>query len=232
MVDPIQARMTQLPPPWISRIVARGGQLGQSNELRKVLGEPIPQPANLNTLRPEVAAMFAPNGVLERIRKKLGRLTKKKGNKIIAAHNTVACVDEDDNVYVGVEFLQKFGDDEDLLAGILAHEWGHMVSDLPRGGDFSHFTWDQLFALRRDEEAYADGFAGRAIFCMGYRPDSMIGFLDEVQKKRNKKLPTLKYHNTATRKAILKEAWALCKRVSETAQKGFPFKSGRLLVEG
>lgn len=231
MVDPIQARTTRLPPPWISRIVAQGGQLGSSNEIRKVLGEPIPRSADLNTLRPEIAAMFAGGGVLEKIRKKLGKLTKKKGNKIIPAHNTVACVDEEDNVYVGVEFLEKFGHDEDLLAGILAHEWGHMVSDLPRGGDFSHLTWEQLFELRKDEEAYADGFAGRALYCLGYKKEPMGEFLETMHKRRNKKLPLLKYHNTATRVAILQESYALCERVAETAQKGFPFKSGRLIAD-
>ncbi len=231
MINPIGSKLTQLPPPWISRIVAQGGQLGQSNEIRKVLGEPIPQQAALHTLKPEIAAMFASGGVLERIRKKLSKLTKKKGNKIIPAHNTVACVDEENNVYVGVEFLEKFGEDENLLAGILAHEWGHMMSDLPRDGDFSHMTWDQLFELRRDEEAYADGFAGRAVFCMGYKVDAMADFLKKTQKKKDKKIPTLKYHNVATRTAILRESYALCERVSETAQKGFPFKRGRLLAD-
>src|SRR3989338_8507123 len=221
MIDPINPKMTTLPPLWMSRVIASSPNISNSEEIRKLLGEPIPRLADPTRLKPEIAAMFASGGVLERIRSKLGTLTRKKGKKLVPAHNTIACVDDDDTLYVGVEFLEQFGSDEALLAGILAHEWGHMMSDLPRDVDWNGLTWDQLFEIRRDEEAFADGFAGRVLFLMGYPAEPMIAFLEKLEKKRNPKLPTLKYHNTATRKAILKEAHATEQRAVEVARKLF-----------
>lgn len=219
MVDRIDTKFTRLPPAWISRAARASGNIGQSEEIRKLLGEPIPQQADLNRLLPRVAEMFEANGILERLAKKLAAFSRRRHKKIIPAHNTIASVDEENNVYVGVEFLEKYGEDEALLAGILAHEWGHMVSDLPRGMNWSHLTWEELHQLRRDEEADADGFAGRLLYLMGYLPDKMMDFLRGIQKKRNPKLPSVKYHNTATRLAILKAAFEAQARAFETAEK-------------
>lgn len=218
MVDRIDNKSMRLPPAWMSRVSA-GGNIGNSEELRKILGEPLPRLADPRTLDPEIAAMFAGGGVLDRIAKKLGAFSRRRHKKILPAHNTIACVDDTDTIYVGVEFLEKHGDDEALLAAILAHEWGHMISDLPKGANWSHLTWEQLFELRKEEEAYADGFAGRALYLMGYATDSMIGFLKKLQKKRNPKLPQLKYHNTATRVAILQASFEAQERAFETAKR-------------
>lgn len=219
MVDRIDAKLTNLPPLWISRATTSAGNIGQSEEIRKLLGEPIPRPADLNRLRPDIVALFAAGGVLQRLAKKLAGFSKRKHKKIIPSHNTIAAVDEENNLYVGVEFLEKYGEDEALLAGILAHEWGHMVSDLPKGVNWSRLTWEELHQLRRDEEAYADGFAGRALYLMGYKTGSMTEFLKELKKKRNPKLPVLKYHNTATRVAILEASYEAQERAFETAEK-------------
>ena len=231
MVNRIENKLLDLPPAWISRASSRSGNIGQSEQIRKMLGEPIPSKADLAKLPPKIADMFAPNGVLERIAKKLRHFSKRNNKKIIAAHNTVACVDDENNVYVGIEFLEKYGDDENLLAGILAHEWGHMVSTLPRGVNWSHLTWEELYEMRRSEEADADGFAGRAIYLMGYKPESMMEFLKVLDQKRNKKLPHVKYHNTATRVAILKACYEAQERAFDTAQK-MDFKPKRLISIG
>lgn len=240
MVDRIDTKFTRLPPTWISRATRASGNIGQSEEIRKLLGEPIPRAADLNTLSPEIASMFAPNGILERIAKKLRNFSKRKHKKIIPAHNTVASVDEEDNLYVGVEFLENFGGNEELLAGILAHEWGHIVSDLPKGKDWSHLTWDELFDLRKEEEAYADGFAGRMLYLMGYKTDGMIEFLKKTKEKKEKlKLADVKYHNTATRVAILQASFEAQERAFETAEKlfsdpkaNFQIKPKRILGQG
>ena len=219
MVDRIDSKMTGLPPLWISRATTAAGNIGQSEEIRRLLGEPIPRPADLNKLNPNVAAMFAGGGILERLAKKLGLFARRKHKKIIPSHNTIACVDDENNIYVGVEFLEKFGEDEELLAGILAHEWGHMISTLPKGMNWNHLNIEQLQELRREEEAYADGFAGRALYLMGYKTDSMIDFLKMLKRKRNPKLPNVKYHNTATRVAILQASYEAQERAFETAEK-------------
>ncbi|MBI4125469.1 MAG: hypothetical protein HY466_06040 [Deltaproteobacteria bacterium] len=219
MVDRIDTKFTRLPPAWLSRAARTSGNIGQSEEIRKLLGEPIPQRADINQLPPRIAEMFDSNGILERLAKKLASFSKRRHKKIVPARNTIASVDEDNNVYVGVEFLEKYGDDEDLLAGILAHEWGHMISDLPKGMNWSHLTWEELHQLRRDEEADADGYAGRALYLMGYKPEQMMDFLRQLQKRRNPKLPSIKYHNTATRLAILKASFEAQARAFETAEK-------------
>ena len=221
-VEKISTLVSGLPPAWISRAVSRGGAMGNAEEIKKLLGEPIPQVVDPKDLPPEIAAFFGVGGLLERLRKKLALFSRKKGRKILPAKNTIASVDEEDNIYVGVDFLAQYGDDEELVAGIIAHEWGHMMSDLPRGVDWSHLTWDQLHALRRDEEADADAFAGRVLFLMGYSPETMIAFLKERDKRRKeKKLPCHKYHNHATRAAILRESYEAVRRAMEVARKLF-----------
>lgn len=226
-IDKIGSSILGLPPAWISRAVSRGGAMSNTDEIRKLLGEPIPRVVDQSTLRPEIAAFFAQGGLLERLRKKLSIFSRKKGGKILPAHGTIASVDEDDNLYVGVDFLEQFGSDEQLVAGIVAHEWGHMMSDLPRGVDWSHLTWDELHSMRRDEEADADGFAGRAMFLMRYSVEPMIKFLEELDKLKKEKtkakeeLACHKYHNLATRIAILRESYEAEKRALETARRIF-----------
>jgi len=237
-IDKISSATTSLPPTWMSRIVAAGGHVGNATEIKKLLGEPIPQIIDPNRLPPHIAEMFEPGGILDRMRRKLALISRKRGRKIIPARNTIASVDEEDNLYVGVDFLEKFGDNEALIAAILAHEWGHMMSDLPRGVDWSHLSWDQLHAIRREEEADADGFAGRALFLMGYPPDAMVKFLKDIDKKRDKSIPCHKYHNTPTRVEILKQSYEAEKRAMEVARRLFfgsretgP-KIGRVLSSG
>lgn len=226
-IEKVNTQLVGLPPAWMSRAAQRGGAMGNAAEIRKLLGEPIPQLVDLKNLSPEIAKFFGPRGLLERLRRKLSLISRKKGGKIFAATNTIASVDEDDNLYVGVDFLAAFGGNEELIAGILAHEWGHMMSDLPRHVDWSHLTWDELFALRRDEEGDADGFAGRAMFLMGYSPEQMIDFLKVMdQRRKDKKLPCHKYHNHPTRAAILRESYEAERRAMEVARRLF-FSSGR-----
>lgn len=218
--------MLGLPPAWISRAVSRGGAMSNTDEIRKILGEPIPRILEQSTLRPEIAAFFASGGLLERLRKKLSIFSRKKGGKIFPAKGTIASVDEDDNLYVGVDFLEQFGENEELIAGILAHEWGHMMSDLPRHVDWSHLTFDQLHAMRRDEEGDADGFAGRAMFLMGFSVEPLVEFLDKLDRQKKMKkyaneLACHKYHNNATRAAILRESYAAEERAFETAKRIF-----------
>lgn len=221
-IEKINTKLVGLPPAWMSRVVHGGKALGNADEVRKALGEPIPRAADPRTLPSEILAFFGPRGLLERLRKKLALISRKRGGKIIPAHNTIASVDEEDNLYVGVEFLASCGRDEALVAGILAHEWGHMMSDLPRHVDWSHLTWEELFKLRREEEGDADGFAGRALFLLGISPEPLIAFLKENDRRRKeKKLPSHKYHNHATRTAILRESYEAERRALEFARRLF-----------
>lgn len=221
MINKIDSALVSLPPNWMSRIVAGNRPLGTMDEIRKLLGEPIPQLADLDSLSPEIAALFGRGGKLERIRRKLATISGKKGRAILPAHNTIAAVDEEDNLYVGVEFLAACEGDDDIIAGVLAHEWGHMVSDLPRGVDWSHLTWEELFALRREEEAGADAYAGRAMYRLGYDVERLTHFFVQLDGKR-KRAKTVKYHDTPVRIAILRQAFAAEQRTDESARKLFP----------
>lgn len=240
VVGRISSGQLNLPPNWINRVQTERSTLVNSNEIKKVLGEPIPRAVDPQKLPPHIVEMFEPNGVLEKIRAKLARIRKdrnkrKKGGAFIPCEGTIASVDEDGNVYVGVSFLEQFGHDEDLLAGILAHEWGHMMSDIPFNVDWNKLTWDELHAMRRDEEGDADGFAGRALFLMGYSPDSMIDFLHLLEKKRkDKNLQTHKYHNNATRIEIVKQSFNAAKRSMADAKQifGDKVKLGKVLGDG
>ncbi len=210
-----------LPPAWLSRVTAGNKALGTQPEVRKLLGEPIPRLADPRTLAPQIAAMFRKGGLLDRIRRKLATLSRKRGGQIFAAHNTIAAVDGDDNLYIGVEFLEACQGDEATIAGILAHEWGHMVSDLPRDVDWSHLSWEELFALRREEEAGADAYAGRALYQMGYAIEPVASFLDSLEQKRKKRkgLKTVKYYSTETRIAILHAGFQAEQRIEASARK-------------
>lgn len=239
-IEKINTQLVGLPPAWMSRVIQGGRALGNAEEIRKLLGEPIPQLVDPQTLSDKIAAFFGSKGLLERLRRKLSLISRKKGGRIIPAKNTIASVDEDDNVYVGVDFLAQYGENEALIAGILAHEWGHMMSDLPKHIDWSHLTWDELYELRRNEEGDADGFAGRAMFLMGYSAENMVAFLKEMDRRRKeKKLPSHKYHNHATRAAILRESWEAELRAMEVAKKlflsmglGGGVKIGRIIGAG
>ncbi len=221
MVNRVDNSSLSLPPAWLSRVSAGNRALGTQPEVRKLLGEPIPRLADPRVLAPQIAAMFRKGGLLDRIRRKLAVISRKKGGHIFAAHDTIAAVDGDDNLYVGVEFLEACQGDESVIAGILAHEWGHMVSELPRDVDWSHLSWEELFALRREEEAGADAYAGRALYQMGYEVEPVAGFLATLEKKRRKKnhITTVKYYPTETRMAILRAGFAAEQRIEESARK-------------
>ncbi len=213
----------QLPPNWMSRQIGGGGGIASEAEVRKSLGDAVPRLADLARLSPQLLAMFGKGGVLERIRKKLATLSRKSGRRILAAHNTVAAVDADDDLYVGVEFLQACAGNEDIIAGIMAHEWGHMTSDLPRDADWSEFSWDELFEMRRDEEASADAYAGRALYKMAYDVEPLVGFLSQLDRNRKnaERIKSLKYYSVETRAAILREAYAAERRLAHSARKLF-----------
>ena len=222
MIKKVPSATVGLPPLWMARIIATTGNIGNAEEIRKkfrkLLGEPKPKEVDLEDVPPEIAALFTQSGMLQRIRKKLETITKKPAKRLAATKGRVACIDEDDVVYVGVDFLEKYKNREDLVAGILAHEWGHMVSNLPPEQELDNMTLDELLAFSRDEEAGADSFAGRALYLMGYSVGDMVEFLKNLEKIE-KKIKSKKYHPADIREAILKEAFAAQKKSEETARR-------------
>lgn len=225
-IEKISTMLSGLPPSWMNRISGNGAPATPTETaIRKMLGEPIPRVIDPASLPPEMAQLFGALGMLRRIQKKLSLLSRRPGGLILPAKGTIACVDDNANIYMGVEFLESHAKEEDLIAGIMAHEWGHIVSDLPQNANWDHLTWDDLFALRREEESYADAYAGRMLHKMGYAVARFAGFLDELTKFEDK-LETHKYYAPALRAEIVRQAFAAEMRLVDSARKLFSASSG------
>ena len=195
------------------------------------LGQPVGPEAKKSVLEipplvvdptqfPELMAMFATHGSLQRKRRRLKTLSGQNA-RLLLAKNTVGAADNRGNVYLGVEFLKEFGQNDELVASVMAHEWGHLLSDLSRYQNVDHLTWEEIYQIRREEEAAADAFCGRMISQLGYKPDSIIEFL----KKADLHSPTVKYYAAPIRAAIILEGYTLQEDRSTVARKIFTKKS-------
>jgi hypothetical protein len=171
---------------------------------QKTLGDPLPKRADLADLPHRLRQAFSYEGILRKVERKLNALTGERYEIVPAAGDRV-CIDEKGKVFVGVEFVAENVSQEALLAGVLAHEWGHFPtrSKLPR--DLSHLTWEEVYRLRRGEETKADMFCGRALFMLGYPCEPMIQYLKAHEDPKNK---TSKYHSVASRIKIIRATHA------------------------
>lgn len=179
---------------------------------RKHFGEPIPDVADIRK-NPLMLDLFSRLGMLARLQRKLNTFSRKKG-RIVPAKKTIACAlraceetDGQDVVFAGVEFLETYQGEEETIAGVLAHEWGHLLSDWTEGLDPDAMSWEEIFEMRKDEEASADAYAGKLLFQMGYSTKGMIRFLDKIQKKE-----CIKYHSPGTRAEIIRRAFEETRR--------------------
>lgn len=163
----------------------------------KTIGETPPVPVALAELG-ALAALFSKGGLVSKLKRRLNKLKGKKCH-VTPAKGTIACVDSNDLVYLGVEFLEEFQDQEDVIAGVMAHEWGHTCTDRPKSEDIQHLNWNEIFDLRKSHEVLADEISGRMLALMGYPPDGLIAFLKREQKATH----NLKYHDTETRAQII-----------------------------
>lgn len=171
---------------------------------KKSLGEPPPRLADIsqNLL---IQSMLGGYGIVDRLRKKLKTISGRDA-KIVPAHATIAMASQEEGlVYVGIEFLEEYQGQDEVIAGVLAHEWGHLIEELPPGFDAELLNYDQLWELRREKEAEADAFAGRALHQIGYSPQGFIKLL----KASKGKIHTQKYFSVATRVAIVERAYRM-----------------------
>ncbi len=173
----------------------------------KHFGEAIPDIADIRN-NPVLMNLFSRLGMLYRLQKKLNVLSRKNA-RIVPAKKTIACAlrgceetDGQDVVFAGVEFLEDHQHEEATVAGVVAHEYGHLLSDWNKGLNPDDFSWEEIFEMRKEEEAAADGYAGKMLYQMGYKPEGMIQFLNKIQKKE-----CHKYHSPATREAIIRRAF-------------------------
>lgn len=178
-----------------SRPVDSGAQ-GVDQVGKKTLGETPPVLLSLSEIG-NLASLFAASGMIGRLRKKLNYLKKKKC-KVVPAKGTIACVDDEDTVFLGVDFLEKYQDDEETLAGVLAHEWGHACALKPNDEELQKMSWNQIFETRKSHEVLADEISGRLLYMMGYTTKGITRFLSRQKDTHN-----LKYHDNKTRIKII-----------------------------
>lgn len=202
-------------PPWLKR----NSSTSKSTEGKpqaKTLGEVPPVVEQLEK-HPDLTVHFAHYGLLQRLRRKLKQLTGQDA-KIVLAKNTVAAADNQGVVYIGVDFLRDYQNNEALIAGVLAHEWGHLISNLQQLGSLDHLSWEEVFQLRREEEASADAFCGRMLAMMDYSADPICNFLQEAKNGAD----SVKYYAAPIRAAIIREAYQRHSGRKQMTRKLFP----------
>lgn len=197
-----------------------GATTSSGTEATKSIGETPPKIVDLNSLG-TLAALFGRGGTVSKLKRRLNKL-KGKRCKVVPAVGTIACVDDNDIVYLGVGFLQEYAGVEDVLAGVMAHEWGHASALKPRPHDLSQLNWDEIFELRRAHEVLADEQSGRLLALMGKRPDKFIAFLLRDRNRTH----NLKYHDPETRAAVIKQGFEGEMRKIKLANDLFPSSQG------
>lgn len=186
-------------PTWLKR---------DSGSTKKTSGKPAPKTlgdvapvVEKREHHPDLEELFDHYGLLQKLRRKLKQLSGQDA-KIVLAKNTIGAADNKGVVYLGVEFLRANRNNYPLIAAVMAHEWGHLISNMVKLGSLEHLSWEQIYALRRDEEASADVFCGRMLAMMGYPTEPICEFLHAAQEGN----PTVKYYAAPIRAAIIVEA--------------------------
>lgn len=170
-------------------------------ETVKNFGETPPVALSMSEIG-ALASLFSTGGMVSKLKRRLNKLKDKKC-RVIPAKGTIACVDSNDLVYLGVDFLREYHAQEDVIAGVMAHEWGHTCTDRPTQKDLKQLNWDEIFDLRRSHETLADEISGRLLALMGYRADRLIEFL----KRDTGRTHNHKYHDVKTRAQIILNGW-------------------------
>ncbi len=199
MISRVETGLSQLNS-WMRTANPIGQAISHPSEItKKSIGEVPPQIVDASNY-PQLAAMLTQYGMISVIRRKLITLSGQKG-KIVLAKNTVGAADNKGQVYLGVEFLQENQNNSSIIAGVMAHEWGHLASAIAKYG-YDKLSWDEIFEIRREEEAFADAFCGRHMPLMGYSVEPLVEFL----LKDKDRLGSHKYYKPETRAHILRRA--------------------------
>lgn len=202
-------------PTWMKRDTA-ASKRSEGKPQPKTLGEVPPVVEKLEN-HPDLAEHFDHYGILQKIRRKLKMLSGQDA-KVVLARNTVGAADNKGVVYIGVEFLRENWRNEALMGAVMAHEWGHLISNMAKAGNLDHLSWDEIFGLRREEEAAADTFCGRMLAMMGFPTEPICEFLKNAEKGNE----TVKYYAAPIRAAIIQEAHRRHGERKQMTKKIFP----------
>lgn len=193
-------------------VVQTGGSVSGTDQ--KTLGETPPVVLDLSQIG-TLAVLFGKTGLITRLARRLNYLKNKKC-RVVPATGTTACVDDDDIVYLGVEFLKSHLKDVSTIAGVMAHEWGHACAMKPRHESVQKMNWNQIFELRRAHETLADETSGRLLYLLGYTPEGLMRFL-----RRGKETHNLKYHSSEIRARVVAYGFEAEKRKGVLAKQLF-----------
>ncbi|MDO8519171.1 MAG: hypothetical protein Q7T11_03290 [Deltaproteobacteria bacterium] len=194
--------------------VVQGGG-GVDSAATKSLGETPPVVLELSQIG-ALAALFGKTGFITRLKRRLNYLKNKKCT-IVPAQGGNACVDDEDVVYVGVDFIKAYLKEPETIAGVLAHEWGHACALRPQKDSIQKLNWNQIFELRRAHETLADEISGRLLYMLGYTSDGLVRFLT-----RGKETHNLKYHAPEIRAQVVRYGFEAEKRKAALAKQLFP----------
>jgi len=139
--------------------------------------------------------------------------------EIELADHELAMIDDKGTIYLGAEFLERYGDDDEVLAGVLGHEVGHRPKTWPKVPADVRLTVAERQQLAREEEGKADWFAGRALAELGYAPDQICRLLKHLDGRGN---PSKEYYHVNTRIEIIREAFGSQQRRRKTLKSMFP----------
>ncbi len=207
------------------RKTARRGAAPSDGLQQKNFGEKPPSPADISK-DPELMKLFSQRGLVGWLEDKIKRASRHKGYIIPAEDITAMAMphipgkQDGNKVFLGTEFVRKNQSNPDLIAGVLAHEWGHLISDFLIGRNAEDMDWGRINELRREEESYADAYAGRLLYLIGHKPDDLIKHLAAHE------CCSPKYFNFETRKAIILTAFNEQIRRQETAARIFAPNGG------
>jgi len=180
--------------------------------VQKTLGDPPPALADIREFPDHVRQSFAYDGLLRMIERKLNALTGEK-YAIVPAQGDRVCIDEQGRVFVGRLFMEENFQNHPLVAGVLAHEWGHFPTRRQKR-NLDALSWDEVYKIRRQEETLADMFCGRALFMLGYPIEPLINYLKKHENPNDK---SPKYHTAESRGRVIVTTYGSQKKRSSMA---------------
>jgi hypothetical protein len=173
---------------------------------------PIVDPAHY----PMLAAQIA---LLKKYRSKLSTMAGDDEDEypMVLADGTIAMIDAEGRIYMGVRFLAEHGDEPATLVGVLAHEIGHRPKRWSQYRIERELSREEMQAICREEEAKADTFAGMALAEMELSPEPMIELLSVLEER-----PHPEYFPAKVRGEIIRDAHQARAFRAEFRRKMFP----------
>ena len=118
------------------------------------------------------------------------------------ADGTIAMIDGQGTIFIGIRFLMQFKNNPEVLIGALAHEIGHRPQRWNEYKTKKTLTKIELESLCRYEETRADLFAGRALAEVNLNCDPVITFLQNIEEG-----PHPEYFPASLRGEVIKEGY-------------------------